>query len=197
VGGQAAPSPGEEKVKEVPKLDDEFAKDVGFEHLQQLTEHVEATLRQQRSAEQAQAMEQALCDALLSRHRFDVPASLVAKQTQRLEREFQVRLLMSGMPEAQIKDKVAAYAAQLQTNAARHVKLAFILDRIAGQEQLSITQEEVVERFWTLAKQWGKEPAEVRRLLDAQGLWPSVLSSIRQEKTMKWLLSAATISGDA
>ena len=182
---------GEAKRKVVPALDDEFAKDVGFENLQQLTEHLDAKLREQRQAEQAQAREQALCDALVARHRFEVPASLVTKQAQRLEREFQVRLLLSGLPEAQVKDEVAKYTEQLKTNAARHVKLAFILDRIAGQEHLSVTQDEVVERLWTLSKQWGKDPVEVRRVLDAQGLWPSVLSSLRQDNTMKFLLSVS------
>ena len=194
--GQAGQG-GEEaaqKVKELPALDDEFAKDVGFESLQRLTEHLEAKLREQRQAEHAQAREQALCDELLSRHRFEVPASLIAKQLLRLEREFQMRLLLSGLPEEHVKDEMAKYAEQLKTNAARHVKLAFILDRIAGSEQLSLTQDEVVERLWTLSKQWGKDPLEVRRLLDAQGLWPSVLSSIRQEKTMTWLLSVASNS---
>jgi FKBP-type peptidyl-prolyl cis-trans isomerase (trigger factor) len=100
------PAPSEAKVKEVPALDDELAKDVGFENLQQLTQHVEAKLREQRSAEQRQATEQALCDALLARHRREVPLSLVAKQAKRLERDVQVRLLLSGLPEEQVKDEV-------------------------------------------------------------------------------------------
>lgn len=184
---------GQPKERQVPPLDDELAKDLGFETLERLKTHVDAKLREQKQAEAAQGLEQALCDALLERHRVEVPPRLVTRQAERLTREFQARLLLSGMPEEKIQEEVGTYTEQLKTNAIRLVKLAFILDRIAEHETLSVTQDEVVERLWTLAKRWGRDPAEVRRLLDAKGLWPSVLSSIRQEKTINFLLSASQI----
>jgi len=191
VGAQAGTPP--QKVKRVPNLDDEFAKDVGFETLEQLKAHVEAKLREQKVAEARQALEQALCEELLKRHTFDVPPRLVERQAERLKRDFQVRLLLSGLPEEQAQEKLTTYTEQLRTAASRYVKLAFILERIADREGLSVTQDELVERLWKLAKRWGKDPAEVRRLLDAQGLWPSVHSSIRQEKTTELLLRVAQI----
>lgn len=188
---------GQPKETRVPNLDDEFAKDLGFETLEALTTHVEAKLREQKSGEQAREMEIALCDQLLARHPFDVPPRLVAKQVERLTRDFQVRLLMAEYPEEQIKQELDKYQERLKTNAERHVKLAFILERIAEKEALSITQDEVIDRLWKLAKRSGKDPAEVRRLLDAQGLWPSVLSSIRQDKTIAFLVGVASVTEDA
>lgn len=184
---------GGPKEKQLPNLDDEFAKDAGFETLEQLKGHLESKLREQKQQRQEQECEQQLCEELLGRHRLEVPPRLVAKQTERLSRDFQARLLLAGRAEDQVKEELAKYTEQLRTNAVRLVKLAFILDRIAEQEQLSVTQDEVVDRLWKLAKRWGKDPVEVRRLLDAQGLWASVLSSIRQDKTMRLLLDAAQI----
>ena len=57
-----------------------------------------------------------------------------------------------------------------------------------------MTQDELVERLWKLSQRWSKDPIEVRRLLDERGLWPSVTSSIRQEKTVKFLLDAARVT---
>ena len=184
---------GQSKETRVPALDDEFAKDVGFETLEKLKEHVEAKLREQKQALQRQGLEQSLGDALLSRHQFEVPAGLVARQTERLTRDFFVRLLLAGRAEDDAKKELAGYTEGLRTSAARHVKLSFILDRIAEQEKISVVQNELVDRLWTLARQWGKDPGQVRKLLDERGLWPSVLSSIRQDKTMKWLLDSAEI----
>jgi FKBP-type peptidyl-prolyl cis-trans isomerase (trigger factor) len=184
---------GKPKEKRVPNLDDEFAKDVGFDNLDQLHTHLEARLRERKRSEQAQALEQSLCDELLARHAFEVPPRLVARQTERLTKDFQARLLLAGFSDEQVKDELAKYTEQLRTSASRHVKLAFVLERIAEAEGVSVTQDEVVDRLWKLAKRWEKDPAEVRRLLDAQGLWPSVLSSLRQEKTIKFLLSVAQI----
>ncbi|MBI2105135.1 MAG: hypothetical protein HYT90_06145 [Candidatus Omnitrophica bacterium] len=185
---------GEGKERQVPALDEELAKDLGYQSLSALREHVAAKLREQKRTAQAQALETALCDELLKRHPFEVPAGLVAHQTERLTRDFKVRLLLSGVPEGEVDGKVAQFADQLRTSAARHVKLAFILDRIAAQESMAVTQDELVKRLWQLAQRWKKDPAQVRQLFDAQGLWPSVVSAIRQEKTIAFLLSAATIT---
>ena len=186
---------GQPKEKRVPALDQAFAKDVGFETLEQLRAHVEAKVREQRAAQVEQALEQAVCDELLKRHTFEVPPGLVERQRERLTQDFQVRLMLAGVPEEQVNERLAHYTEQLKTNAVRQVKLSFILDRIAEQEQVGITQEEIVERLWTLAKRWGKDPVQVRQLLDQKGQWSSVLSAIRQDKTMRLVMDAARVVG--
>ena len=188
---------GQAKERQVPPLDDELAKDLGFENLATMRSHVEAKLREQKRFADEQALEGALCDELIKRHAFDVPAKLVGHQTERLKRDFTVRLMLSGMPEEQVTEHVAKYAESLRQAGERHVKLAFILDRIAEQESMGIAQDELVGRLWQLARRWKNDPAEVRKILDAQGLWPSVVSALRQEKTIRLVLSSASINGSA
>ena len=188
---------GEGKTRETPPLDDELAKDVGYESLEKLRAHLEAKLREQKQRAQAQALEAALCDELLARHQFDVPSGLVTHQTERLTRDFKARLLLSGMPEPQASEETGKFTEQMRTSAARHVKLTFILDRVAEQESLSVTQDELVKHLWQLSQRWKKNPAEVRRIFDAQGLWGSVASAIRQEKTIAWLMASAVITNGA
>ncbi|MBI4341658.1 MAG: hypothetical protein HY598_05190 [Candidatus Omnitrophica bacterium] len=185
---------GQPKERHVPPLDDELAKDVGLKDLAALKEHVEAKLREQKRAASARAKEAALSEELLKRHAFSVPPRLVDHQTERLTRDFTVRLLFSGVAEEQAKQETAKFTEQLRQAGERHVKLSFIIDRIAEQEQVAVTQQELVERLWQLARGWKKDPAEVRAILDAQGLWPSVYSAIRQEKTMSLLLAAAVVT---
>ncbi len=184
---------GEGKERQVPVLDDELAKDLGSESLEQLRTHVEATLREQRRTTQTEALEAALCDELLTRPPFNVPPRLVGHQAERLTRDFKVRLLLSGLSEEQVTAEVSKFTEQLRMSAERRVKLAFILDRIAEQESIAVAQDELVRRLWNLARRWKKDPAEVRKLFDAEGLWGSVVSSIRQEKTIAMLLSAAAV----
>ncbi len=184
---------GEAKAPQVPALDDELAKDLGFKTLQELTDHVRAKLLEQKRAAQSEALTNDLYDELLRRHAFQVPAGLVGHQTERLKRDFTVRLLMSGVPEQEAPKQLEQFTEQLRTSAERHVKLAFILERIAEQEQVAVTQDEVVGRLWQLAKRWKKDPGEVRKLFDERGLWPSVISSIRNEKTTAKLLAAANV----
>jgi FKBP-type peptidyl-prolyl cis-trans isomerase (trigger factor) len=182
---------GETKEKRVPPLDDELAKDLGLESLQKLKEHVEAKLREQKRADQARAREAAISEELIKRHSFALPVSLVEHQTDRLARDFKVRLLMSGVAEAKIDEEMAKFTEQLRQAGERHVRLSFILDRIAEKESVTVTQDELVGRLWQVSQRWKKDPAEVRKIFDAQGLWGSVVSAIRQEKTMAFLLSNA------
>ena len=185
---------GQPKQRNVPPLDDELAKDLGFESLERLRTHVGAKLREQKRAAQAEALEDALCDELLKRHAMDVPPKLIAHQAQRLTQDFKARLLLAGIPEVQLEDEVKKFTEQLRDSAQRRVKLGFILDRIAAQESITVSEGEVVERLWQLARRWNKDPAEVRKMFDARGLWPSVMTTIRQEKTIRRLLSEAAIT---
>lgn len=182
-----------EKERQLPAIDDEWAKDLGFQHLESLKEHVAAKLKEQKQTAQAKALEAALCDELLARHTFEVPPRLVEHQTHRLTRDFKVRLLLSGTSEAQLDVEAAKFAEQLRTSAQRYVKLSFILDRIASQESMTVTQDELVSRLWQLSQRWKKDPAEVRKIFDTEGLWPSVVSALRQEKTVNLLLTSAAI----
>ena len=195
-GGQppAGAAGGGAKERRVPALDDELAKDLGLGTLEQLRAHVAAKLREQKRTEQARAMESALCDELLKRHTFQVPPRLVSRQTDRLTRDFKVRLLLGGTPEEQLGAEVAKFTEELRRSAERHVKLTFILDRIAEQESIAVSQDELVKRLWQLAQRWKKDPTEVRKHLDEQGLWPSVVSAIRQDKTIAFLIAAAAIN---
>ncbi|HEX9780104.1 MAG TPA: trigger factor [bacterium] len=194
--GQLVPTGQEgKKTAELPALDDELAKDLGFESLSALRTHVEAKLRQDAEQQQARALEQALCDALLTRHQFDVPAGLVGRQTERLSREFRARLVLSGVREDRVEEELGKFTEQLKTTAAQRVKLGFILDRIAEREEVEVGQEDLVARLWQLAQRWHKDPAETRKILDAQGLWPAIVSTIRQEKTIARLLKRAVTDG--
>lgn len=184
---------GEAKERQVPALDDELAKDLGFKDLVGLKEHVAGKLREQKQQAQEKAREAAICDALLNRHSFEVPPRLVSHQTDRLTRDFTVRLLLSGMPQEKADEEVKQFTEKLRESAQKQVKLLFILGRIAEKESVAVTQQELVERLWQLSQRWKKEPSEVRQILDAQGLWSSVVSAIRQEKTMAVLLGSAEI----
>ncbi len=188
---------GEKKVPQLPALDDHLAKDLGHETLEKLKAHVDAKLRDQKKAAQTQAMEAALHEELLKRHTFEVPPRLVTNQTERQTRDFKTRLLLAGMPEEKVNEEMGKFTEQLRTSAAQQVKLTFILDRIATKESLAVTQDELIQRLWKLAQQWKKDPAEVRKTFDDQGLWPSVASAIRQEKTMAFLLSSASVKNGA
>jgi FKBP-type peptidyl-prolyl cis-trans isomerase (trigger factor) len=190
---QLVPAERGGKERRLPPLDAELAKDLGFERLEALTAHVEATLRDSKRRAQAQAMEAALCEELLRRQPFEVPPRLVQRQTDRLTREGTARLLLSGLTQDEAVEETAKFTEQLARSAERLVKLDFMLDRIAEQETITVSPDEVLARLWELGRRWQMDPAAVRRVLDDKGLWPAVVSAIRRDKTVAWLLAAAVV----
>ena len=162
-----------------------------------LREHVEAKLREQKRLAQEEAVEAALSDELLRRHTFQLPDGLVQAQAERQMRDVKARLLLSVVPETSLEQEAAKLSDQLRTNAQRYVQLSFILDRIAEQEKVAVAERDLVDRLWQLARRWQKDPGEVRAWLDREGLWPSVISTVRREKTVELIKRAAVIEDRA
>lgn len=182
---------GEEKEKQLPAIDDDLAKSAGFENLEKLRTHVEAKLKEQKKTAGAHAKEAALTDELIKRHNFEVPAKLLANQAERLRRDFRARLVMTGIEEKKVDEELGKFSEKLRNNALQNVKLSFILDRIAEKESITVKDQDLLERLWKLSQAWQKDPLEVRKILDERQLWPSVISNIKQEKTMALLMQGS------
>ena len=188
---------GEQKEKQLPALDDAFAKDLGMETLEALRVKVRNDLTTHRRQEASRAVQQQLVDALLAQSTFNVPPSLVARQSERLKRHLAARLMTTGLSEEQTKEEMGRLEQELSTNALRQVKIRFLIDRIAEAERITVTQEELVRQLWTLANRTRQDPNTLRRQLDEQGLWDDLAAEIRYEKTMDFLLQAAKIEDDS
>ena len=184
---------GEQKEKQVPALDDAFAKDRGFETLEALRAKVRLDLTTHRQQESRRAVEEQLFATLLHQSPFQVPPSLVQRQAERLKQHLTTRLLMSGLAEAQIQPELAKLEQEFGTNAERQVQIRFLLDRIAEQEHIAVSQEELVRQLWSLARRTRQDPSTLRRQLDEQGAWEGLAAEVRYEKTVDFLLKAAKI----
>ncbi len=184
---------GEEKQPKRPSLDDAFAKDVGFDTLEQLRQKVRADLTTHREAAGKRAVEQQLFDALLGSVTFDVPPSLVEREAERITQDLAMRLSLRGMKEAEVGSEIKRCERELAANAEQQVKLRFLLDRIGDAERISVTQEDLVARLWQLSQQTHQDPHAVQRRLTEQGLWEGLAAEVRRQKTVDFLMQAAKI----
>ena len=183
----------EQKEKRLPALDDEFAKDVGVGSLQELKDRVKQDLTAQKEAQVRRQLEEALCAELLKRMDFEVPKSLIERRTEQLKRDFLMRLLMQGVKEAELPEKLKPVEVQLSANAAKLVKLAFLLARIAEAEHLEVTTEESNQELQRLAERWRCSLEQARTHLESERLWESFHQELLQNKTVSWLLEHAQI----
>ena len=141
----------EVKEKVLPELNDEFAKKYGAENLEKLTIGVRTDLENELKHSRAKSVRGQTIKALMDKVTFDLPETAVANETRNvvydLVRQNTQRGLSRELIETQ-KDEIYSIAA---TNAKERVKLAFLVGKIAAQEKIQATQEDVIKRAQQLA----------------------------------------------
>ena len=173
------------KKRILPDLNDDFAKELGgYESLAELEtrirEHLES--RKKRSLE-AEAKDK-LFAALTEKYTFPVPESLVQDQIdQRLDRGLRALAAQGMNPEQMRKLDFARLRAAQRDSATAEVKTMVLLDRIAQEENITVSEEEF-ERELQLAAIQSREPLDTlkARLTDDGGL-ARIREQLRREKT--------------
>lgn len=180
------------KRKELPALDDDFARQVGdYQDLDDLKAKLRQRLEEARARREQELTRQRLLDALLARHDFPVPEALVERQLDvRLER--QVRALMAqGLDPRRVDVDWGRVRRAAREPALRESKLALLLDRIAAKENIEVSEEDVSRELERLAPQSRESPEALRARLTREGGLDRIKNAIRSEKVVEFLRSHA------
>ena len=179
------------KQKNLPELNDEFAKEVGeFKDLGELRAKVREQMEHEKKHQAEHESKDKLMDELVRRNDFPVPDALVERQIDlRLERGLRALAAQGMRAEDMKKLDFARLRAGQKEAATKEVKASLILDRIAEAEKIEVTEEELEKEVQALAEQ-AKQPADaVRARLTKEGTLDRIRDRIRSEKTLDFLYS--------
>jgi trigger factor len=183
--------------KELPALDDEFAKDHGeCASLAELREKVRGALVASAEREADEAMRAALVRTLVERNPIDVPDALVERRYDSMVHELGIpHTVPDGDPEraAQL-DRIRT---ELRQRAGEAVRSALVLERIALEQNLEVTDAEIDER---IAQALRAAPRERERLADlyrSAEARREVRDRIAQEKALEWVVTHAKVTAGA
>jgi trigger factor len=183
----------EVKGKVPPVIDEAFAKKYDAENLEKLRAGVRRDLENELKYSQARAIRGQIVRGLLDRVMFDLPESAVAHETRNvvydLVRENSQRGVTREMIEKQ-KDEIYAAATH---NAKDRVKLAFLIQRIAEQEKISVSQEEVVRHAQSLAAMYQMPFEKFLKDLQKRNGVNELYDQITHEKVLAFLEQSAKI----
>lgn len=191
------------KQKELPQLDDEFAKDLGqFEGMKDLREKIEGQLNIQRQRDSRIDMENQVIDQLLKMHSFQLPHSLVEAEFKSLMEDARQKLLNQGHSEENVREVMekekGSLDEKLKGHAEKQVKIFFILDEIAKKENLCADEKEVDEFIQELAKrQEQKDAARFKEQLKKDKKIDGFYWQLTEAKTMDFLLDNARVESPA
>lgn len=183
------------KRRELPELDDEFAKDVS-EHatLAELRAELERRVSEGRAAEQKRLERAAVIDALLAANPFPVPPALVEAQLRS-----RVSRMLSQLGGARMGREVIASLAQrwqeeMRPQVEKEVRLALITPEIAKRESLAVSDEEVDAQLARIAEASQRKLSEVKREYREHQLTDALRAGLLEEKVVEFALSGANLS---
>lgn len=182
------------KAKQLPELNDEFAKDVSDSStLDELKAKIREDLEHQRDRRQKELQREKVLAELVKLHDFPVPDSLVEHQMDvRLERVVRSLAAQGVDPRAVNIDWVTLRRRQ-EDRARDDVKAELIVDRIATAENLEVTPEELRHELERMAGHSGESADVLEARLTKQGALDSMKAKLRSDKTLDWLAKNSRI----
>lgn len=185
------------KRRDLPALDDEFVKDLGFDGIETL-EALRAKLRSdfQKQAELRSAAEldnqvqQKLADLV----DFEVPVSLINREVESMVNQFRSRLGRSGLTLEKIGLKAENLKHEYAEQAARNVKVALIVEKIAGDRKIEVSPEDIDAELARQAEQYDRPAAEIKSFYERRGLLDNLIHQLRMGQTLKLIKETAAIT---
>ncbi|AIC95194.1 MULTISPECIES: trigger factor [Shouchella] len=182
------------KRKELPELDDEFAKDANenVESLDELKAELRKTLEEQRKTESENAVRDALLEKAADQADITVPDAMVNTEVDRMLQEFGQRLQAQGMNldmyfqfSGQTEEDMRN---QFKEDAEKRVRVNLTLEAISEVEDVQVSDEEVEEEISKMAEMYQRSADEIKALLSAQGGLDTVKGDLKMRKAIDVLV---------
>jgi trigger factor len=177
-------------TKELPPLDDDFARDHGqAESLADLRGRVRVDLEQQAAAQADGRVRESVLDVLLAQHAFEVPPSLVGRRGDTILASLGVRL-----PEgAEAEQVLARLREQVRPQAEREVRADLLLDALASREAIEVTDGDVDAEIAAMAARERQAPERLRAINDRPEARDALRTRMRRVRALEHAVSLARI----
>jgi len=177
------------KEKSVPQLNDDFARELGeFSSLEEVRTRIRKSMEEDRRHTAEREAKDKLLAELIRRNDFEVPEALVDHQIDvRLERGLRALAAQGMKSEDMKKMDFGRLRAGQRDQAVQEVKASLLLDKIADEEKIEVSDEEIDREIEALAKQTNQAADEIRARLTHDGALDRIRNRIRNEKALEFL----------
>lgn len=182
------------KEKRLPDLNDEFARDMGSEDLADLRERVRQDLVRNAERLAEEKAKEELLDRLVRSHSFDVPEALVMGELEEQAQRLAAKLVRQGIDVNRTSINWNKVFEEERPNAERTVRATLVLDAIARQEGLEVTDAELDQEFASMAQATGKPAAALRAEFEKNQRIQSLRRHLLRNKALDFVFRNANIS---
>ena len=163
------------EAKELPELDDDFAKDVSeFDTLAEYKEHVKTNLEDKKANEAKRAKEDAAVDKAIENAQMDIPEAMLQTQCRQMLDDFSRRMQSQGLSMDQYFQFTGMTAEKMMEDmkpqALKRIQTRLVLEKVAEVENIQPTEEEVNEEIAKMAEAYKMEADKLKELLGEREL---------------------------
>jgi len=176
------------------ELDENFLKRYGAEDENDLREKVRDTLQSRLEQEVRTEMTKQIYKYLLDNTDFDLPLDIVADHSTTLLKRHYSNLIMRGLPREHIEEQMEQLQASSEQQAEEQFKTFFVMDRVAEELKIEVSDEEINGRIAQLAIQQKRRPERMRDEMERDGSLAQFTLQVREDKCIAKLLESAKIT---
>lgn len=158
------------KVKELPKLDDEFAQDVSeFDTLDEYKESIRATIKENKEKELKIAKENEVIDKIIENASMDIPEPMIDTMVMQMADDFSMRLRYQGLTLEQYFKftgmDAGKFTESLRPQALKSIQTRLVLEAVAKAENIEVSDEELEKDINEKASMYNMEPDKLKEML--------------------------------
>lgn len=162
----------EVKYKELPALDDDFAKDVSeYDTLDELKDSIRNNIKTNLDKQAEQKVENDLMDQVITNMKADIPDAMVDSRINELVQDFEYRISQQGLKLADYLKymgmNIEQFRAQFKEQADKQVKMRLAMEAIVAKEGITASDEEFEEEVKRIADAYKMEADKVKSIVDA------------------------------
>ena len=162
----------EVKYKELPALDDDFAKDVSeYDTLDELKDSIRNNIKTNLDKQAEQKVENDLMDQVIANMKADIPDAMVDSRIDELVQDFEYRISQQGLKLADYLKymgmNIEQFRAQFKEQADKQVKMRLAMEAIVAKEGITASDEEFEEEVKRIADAYKMKADKVKSIVDA------------------------------
>ncbi|MDD4736509.1 MAG: trigger factor [Kiritimatiellae bacterium] len=181
------------RSKNIPALDEEMLKKLSAESEEQLRTQLRGELEQYSVRQEEERRKSEIISQLLAKYSFDLPESDVQEETRELVYEMVRNNTMRGVKDEEITENKGQIFEAATKTAEERVRLHYVMERIADQEKITVSRNEVDAYIRRLAQAHNMSVEQATKRLNERNGMAGVRDKLRQQKTVEFLLKEAKI----
>ena len=182
------------KEKNKPDLTDEVAKNMGYESQDDMRKKIQDRLKYQKRRHSDEKLNKEILDKLIEENQFDLPQVLVEQQKEFLKNDVKNSLKSRGFKDGQFDEYFEKWGQDIEKKAIHQVRSGLILEAIAREDNIEVTDEVINEKYKEIAHQSNMPVDEVKGYYEnKEDLAKNLRAALREEVIFKKICEKVSV----